>query len=85
MNRHPDFLLNEVNEPQDIKGMSLDELKQLASEMRQLVLERDSSIGGHVGPNLGAMELTIAYHYVFNSPHDKVIWDVSHRVTRIRC
>lgn len=79
MNRHPDFLLNEVNEPQDIKGMSLDELKQLASEMRQLVLERDSSIGGHVGPNLGAMELTIAYHYVFNSPHDKVIWDVSHQ------
>lgn len=79
MNRHPDFLLNEVNEPQDIKGMSLDELKQLASEMRQLVLERDSAIGGHVGPNLGAMELTIAYHYVFNSPHDKVIWDVSHQ------
>ncbi|MGM9892657.1 1-deoxy-D-xylulose-5-phosphate synthase [Limosilactobacillus sp.] len=79
MNRHPDYLLNEVNEPADIKGMSLDELKQLAREMRQLVLERDSAIGGHVGPNLGIMELTIAYHYVFNSPHDKVIWDVSHQ------
>ncbi|WP_283588564.1 1-deoxy-D-xylulose-5-phosphate synthase [Limosilactobacillus viscerum] len=79
MNRHPDYLLNEVNEPEDIKGMSLDELKQLAREMRQLVLERDAAIGGHVGPNLGVMELTIAYHYVFNSPHDKVIWDVSHQ------
>ncbi|HJA21031.1 MAG TPA: 1-deoxy-D-xylulose-5-phosphate synthase [Candidatus Limosilactobacillus intestinipullorum] len=79
MNRHPDYLLNEVNEPADIKGMSLDELKQLAREMRHLVLERDSAIGGHVGPNLGIMELTIAYHYVFNSPHDKLIWDVSHQ------
>lgn len=79
MNRHPDYLLNEVNEPADIKGMSLDELKQLVREMRHLVLERDSAIGGHVGPNLGIMELTIAYHYVFNSPHDKVIWDVSHQ------
>lgn len=79
MNRHPDYLLNEVNEPADIKGMSLDELKQLAKEIRQLILERDSAIGGHVGPNLGVVELTIAYHYVFNSPHDKVVWDVSHQ------
>lgn len=79
MNRHPDYLLNEVDEPEDIKGMTLDELKRLANEMRQLVLERDAAIGGHVGPNLGVMELTLAYHYVFNSPHDKIIWDVSHQ------
>ena len=79
MNLHPDYLLNDVNEPSDIKKMSLDELKELATEMRQLVLERDAAIGGHVGPNLGVMELTLAYHYVFNSPHDKVIWDVSHQ------
>ena len=79
MNLHPDYLLNEVNEPSDIKDMSLDELKQLATEMRQLVLERDAKIGGHVGPNLGVMELTTAFHYVFDSPHDKVIWDVSHQ------
>lgn len=79
MNQHPDFLLNEVNEPQDIKSMNLDQLKELAQEMRQLVLERDSAVGGHVGPNLGVMELTIAFHYVFDSPHDKVIWDVSHQ------
>lgn len=79
MNLHPDYLLNEVNEPSDIKKMSLGDLKELATEMRQLVLERDAAIGGHVGPNLGVMELTIAYHYVFNSPHDKVVWDVSHQ------
>lgn len=79
MNRHPDYLLNRVNEPADIKSMSLEQLKQLATEMRQLVLERDAAIGGHVGPNLGIMETTIAYHYVFNSPHDKVVWDVSHQ------
>lgn len=79
MNLHPDYLLNEVNEPSDIKDMSLDELKQLATEMRQLVLERDAKIGGHVGPNFGVMEITIAFHYVFDSPHDKVIWDVSHQ------
>lgn len=79
MNLHPDYLLNEVDEPSDLKKMSLAQLKQLATEMRQLVLERDAKIGGHVGPNLGVMELTLAFHYVFNSPHDKVVWDVSHQ------
>lgn len=79
MNLHPDYLLNEVDEPEDIKGMSLDQLHELAKEMRQLILERDEAIGGHVGPNLGIVETTIAYHYVFDSPHDKVIWDVSHQ------
>ena len=79
MNQHPDFLLNEVNEPEDIKPMSLDELKQLATEMRRLILERDEKIGGHVGPNLGIVETTLALHYVFNSPHDKIVWDVSHQ------
>lgn len=79
MNQHPDFLLNEVNEPEDIKPMSLYELKQLATEMRRLILERDEKIGGHVGPNLGIVETTLALHYVFNSPHDKIVWDVSHQ------
>lgn len=79
MNQHPDFLLNEVDEPADIKTMSLSELKQLASEMRQLILERNEKIGGHVGPNLGIVEMTLALHYVFDSPHDKIVWDVSHQ------
>lgn len=56
----------------------MSELKQLANEMRQLVLEKDAAISGHVGPNLGAMEATIAFHYVFDSPKDKIIWDISH-------
>ena len=56
----------------------MSELKQLANEMRQLVLEKDAAISGHVGPNLGAMEAMIAFHYVFDSPKDKIIWDISH-------
>lgn len=78
MNLHPDYLLNRVEEPEDIKTMSMDQLEQLAAEMRTLILERVSTIGGHLGPDLGIVELAIAYHYVFNSPTDKVIWDVSH-------
>lgn len=68
MNLHPDYLLNDINEPQDLKQLNLAQLQQLATEMRQLVLERDSAIGGHVGPNLGIMEVTLAFHYVFDSP-----------------
>ncbi|HJG05785.1 1-deoxy-D-xylulose-5-phosphate synthase [Ligilactobacillus agilis] len=78
MNQHPDYLLNKVTRPADIKAFSMPELKQLANEMRQLVLEKDAAISGHVGPNLGAMEATIAFHYVFDSPKDKIIWDISH-------
>ncbi|MCL8205377.1 1-deoxy-D-xylulose-5-phosphate synthase [Ligilactobacillus agilis] len=78
MNQHPDYLLNKVTQPADIRAFSMPELKQLASEMRQLVLEKDAAISGHVGPNLGAMEATIAFHYVFDSPKDKIIWDISH-------
>lgn len=78
MNQHPDYLLNKVTRPADIKVFSMPELKQLANEMRQLVLEKDAAISGHVGPNLGAMEATIAFHYVFDSPKDKIIWDISH-------
>lgn len=67
-----------MTRPADIKAFSMSELKQLANEMRQLVLEKDAAISGHVGPNLGAMEATIAFHYVFDSPKDKIIWDISH-------
>ncbi len=54
-------------------------MKQLAEEMRQKNLAKDSDVGGHVGPNLGVVELTIAFHYVFDSPKDKIVWDVSHQ------
>ena len=54
-------------------------MKQLASEIRHLIIEKDAAVGGHLGPDLGIVELTIAYHYVFDAPGDKIIWDVSHQ------
>ncbi|WP_294955926.1 1-deoxy-D-xylulose-5-phosphate synthase [uncultured Lactobacillus sp.] len=79
MNKHEDFLLNQIVEPQDLKKLSIPEMKKLAQEIRTLILEKDAAEGGHLGPNLGIVEATIAYHYVFNAPQDKIIWDVSHQ------
>lgn len=72
-------LLNRVDSPKDLKRLKMDELKQLAEEIRQFLLEKVSRTGGHLASNLGVVELTIALHYVFNSPFDKVIWDVGHQ------
>lgn len=71
--------LDNINLPADVKKLSLKELEALAEEIRSAVLNRDSKIGGHVGPNLGIVETTIALHYVFNSPEDKIVYDVSHQ------
>lgn len=71
--------LDNINSPADVKELSLKELEALAEEIRSAVLNRDSKIGGHVGPNLGIVETTIALHYVFNSPEDKIVYDVSHQ------
>lgn len=72
-------LLDQINGPKDIKTLSMDELQKVAEEMRYFILEKDSQVGGHVGPNLGVVELTLAFHYVFDSPQDKMVWDVSHQ------
>lgn len=72
-------LLDKINSPQDVKKLSTAELESLAQEIRAAILNRDSKIGGHVGPNLGIVEATIALHYVFNSPVDKIVYDVSHQ------
>lgn len=72
-------VLDTINSPTDVKKLSVEEMKQLAEEMRQKILQKDSDVGGHVGPNLGVVELTIAFHYVFDSPKDKIVWDVSHQ------
>ncbi|MCT1227505.1 1-deoxy-D-xylulose-5-phosphate synthase [Lactococcus lactis] len=72
-------LLEKIDSPADLKKVSNQELEELASEIRAAVLHKVSNIGGHVGPNLGVTELTIALHKVFNSPIDKFIWDVSHQ------
>lgn len=72
-------ILKTINSPKDVKDLSFMALKELCAEMREGILNRVSKIGGHVGPNLGAIELTVALHYVFNSPIDKLVWDVSHQ------
>lgn len=73
------MLLETINSPKDIKKFSLAELQQLAQEIREGILNRDSLIGGHVGPNLGIVETIIALHYVFDTPKDKIVYDVSHQ------
>ena len=72
-------VLDTINGPADVKKLSVEEMKQLAEEMRQKIMQKDSDVGGHVGPNLGVVELTIAFQYVFDSPKDKIVWDVSHQ------
>ena len=71
--------LSEIKSPADIRRMSLPELKQLASELRANLIQKLSVHGGHVGPNLGMVEAVIALHYVFDTPEDKIVFDVSHQ------
>lgn len=71
--------LENIQSPKDVKVLTTKQLHELAQEIRNGILNRDSNIGGHVGPNLGIVETTIAMHYVFNCPEDKFIFDVSHQ------
>ena len=71
--------INTIKSPQDVKRLTTDQLCVLADEIRQALLAKLSVHGGHVGPNLGMVEATIALHYVFDSPHDKIVYDVSHQ------
>ncbi|MCR5266168.1 MAG: 1-deoxy-D-xylulose-5-phosphate synthase [Cyanobacteria bacterium RUI128] len=73
------MILDKVNSPDDVKTLSTEEMKLLADEIRPLIINKVNTIGGHMGPNLGIVEATIALHYVFNSPEDKFIFDVSHQ------
>jgi 1-deoxy-D-xylulose-5-phosphate synthase len=75
----PPSVLEGISNPADLKSLSLPQLKQLAEEVRSLIIETVSKNGGHLAPNLGVVELTIALHYVFASPKDKMIWDVGHQ------
>lgn len=71
--------LKDIKSPADIKAMAAEELPDLAQQLRKILLEKLSRHGGHAGPNLGLVEATIALHYVFNSPVDKIVYDVSHQ------
>ena len=74
-----DRLLDQINSPSDVKGLSLPQLEQLAAEIRAELITVLSRTGGHLGPNLGVVELTIAMHYVFDTPRDHFLFDVSHQ------
>ena len=71
--------IEKINGPEDVKKLSGEQLTKLAAEMRQVLLKRASIHGGHFGPNFGMVEATIALHYVFESPKDKIVYDVSHQ------
>ena len=71
--------LEKINGPEDVKKLTDDEMIKLAAEMRSALLKRESIHGGHFGPNFGMVEATIALHYVFDSPKDKIVYDVSHQ------
>ena len=72
-------LLESINSPRDLEGLSLEQLEALASEIRDFLISEVSRTGGHLGPNLGVVELTIALHRVFDSPQDPIIWDTGHQ------
>ena len=72
-------LIKKINSPQDLKNFSLDEMNDLADEIREALFNRLTKIGGHFGPNFGIVEAEIALHYVFNSPIDQFVFDVSHQ------
>ncbi len=71
--------LEQINGPADVKKLNIGQLNVLADEVRHYLIEKLSNYGGHVGPNLGMVEATVALHYVFNSPVDKIVFDVSHQ------
>lgn len=73
------MLLENVNQPADLKGLTIEELEMLAGEIRQFLIEKLSATGGHLAPNLGVVELTLVLHYLFDSPTDKMIFDVGHQ------
>ena len=72
-------LLDKIQSPADLKKLSIEELPALAAEIRQVLIDTVSQTGGHLASNLGVVELTIALHYVFNAPKDKMVWDVGHQ------
>ena len=72
-------LLSKIDSPEDLKKLNIDELHQLAKEAREFIISVVSNSGGHLAPSLGVVELTLALHYIYNSPVDKIVWDVGHQ------
>ena len=72
-------MLSDIQNPSDVKQLDFDQLQQLADEIREFLIESINKTGGHLGSNLGTIELTLALHYVFNTPEDSFVWDVGHQ------
>lgn len=72
-------ILDTVNSPEDLRKLTVGQLNSLAGEIRKIIIETTSKNGGHVAPSLGTVELTLALHYVFDTPRDKIVWDVGHQ------
>ena len=72
-------LLDQIQSPADLKELGIDQLEALAAELRSFLLYSVGQTGGHFGAGLGVVELTIALHYVFNTPEDRLVWDVGHQ------
>ncbi len=72
-------ILQTINSPEDLRQLNLNEIEQLAADIREEIIKTVSKAGGHLAPSLGVVELTLALHYVFNTPSDKLIWDVGHQ------
>lgn len=71
--------LNEINSPADLRQLKVEDLQEVADEVRQYIIDTCSKIGGHTGASLGAVELAVAMHYVFDTPNDRLVWDVGHQ------
>ena len=80
MSERPDTpLLDQVNLPADLRKLEREKLRQLADELRAEMIDAVGTTGGHLGSGLGVVELTVAIHYIFNTPEDRLIWDVGHQ------
>jgi 1-deoxy-D-xylulose-5-phosphate synthase len=71
--------LSEINSPADLRRLKVEDLQEVADEVRQFIIDTCSRVGGHTGASLGAVELAVAMHYVFDTPHDRLVWDVGHQ------
>src|SRR6202042_312751 len=76
---NPSSLLKTINSPADLKTLNREQLQQLSDELRQYIIDTVSVHGGHFGASLGVVELSVALHYVFNTPYDQLVWDVGHQ------
>src|SRR5438270_3241659 len=72
-------LLEQINSPADLRRLRPEQLQEVANEIRQYILETMSRVGGHTGASLGAVELAVALHYAFETPRDRLVWDVGHQ------